>query len=569
MPNTPRPVRRIRWADTGLLVGLAVIALVAVTAVPQTGCATTVSGNGSTAGSTTPVAANTTPVELTYADKATGATRTVDAIPGSVPFQTEPDTWLTTVEDLVTKAGGKLAFEDTSAGLYIATVAAGGEVDLIRALSASDLVISATPDFVLSTDGPALRTATNCGAAPLPPDGNPNTGDGIQQYTIDNFKTTECESKSSPGSKVTHGDFAKSVGGGGASIDVSLGAGTNIGAALKKALPSAIRTACASGARAVINMSMGGAEGKNYADNEATFLATLAGTVNALSSKAGLDDFVVVVSTGNGDGKSSAGTGVNIAELMKFLPQNVLDHILFAGGSGEPGNCSRDSGQNFSSDGDPNVVYAPSRNIQTAGVPDDCNGATGTSFAAPQVSAAFAKFAEGRTGTTADLVKKFKDNLKANKGFLDPICNLKGTYTGTYSVSGGQPGCCDYSAAGGCTLVIASVSPGKPPTKGTFTGTMVFKNIQNKAPVRNPDGSADCNQPCVVSPIVDANCTVTGGTYSGAGLAIAGTAVGGTGGQTASLPFTAFIEGKTISGTISVPPGGNFGGAVGTFGVSR
>ena len=347
-----------------------------------------------------------TPLTVSFIDKS-GTNRQVHAFPGQVELFAASQTPAETITSLVASWGGNVLGQLPGSGYYLAGVPAGAEAVFIESANGSSAVDFAAPHVVATrgfltdlndwTDGEGiLADSVNLGGS---------VGTNTAMYYDDDFVNATGGCSANP----THGGVVAFVG----SQGLAGGSGRiNTGRVGESDFPSdATATAVDlfladvqqnDYKRAVINVSSYGSPFDDTgnplpanvaADNIEVWLRGRAEQLNELSDEQ-LEQTLFVTITGNGIGNAGR-TGIDLAAALnrlhndfpRLFPADGGPHLMVVGGT-QTGSTDPDTGWNFSTDdddanGNPLVVYAPSRNVTISA--DGCT-ASGTSVAAPAVS---------------------------------------------------------------------------------------------------------------------------------------------------------------------------------------
>lgn len=391
---------------------------------------------GSSGGGGASVVALGTLSKVTYTDRSTGETMTVDAIPGVATVLFSPSLSAQQASELVSMIethGGVVQEVNSTFGYAVVNLSPGSEGSFIDVLGASPLVIGVYPELLGAThqfeDGGLESPPIGLRAtSPVAATSRPYVGQ------IDDFSDTaqrEC-------GNIRHGDAGKGIlESSGQPVTEQVpkapNGALNLSALARDSLPQTFdRLANLGTSRPIVNISIGGSANADYLKTQQAFLGMIGDQINTAIER-GLDP-IVVVSAGNGaTGSGAPGTGVNLTGLLNKLASSrpgIFDHLVVVGSTGKKGDCTKDTGLNFADPGAPGMVYVPGREVSIPGKDPPC-APDGTSFAAPQVANSLLE-AAGRdpTATSASLIR----DLSTNGAFID--CQpsiLLGTWTGSYT----------------------------------------------------------------------------------------------------------------------------------------
>jgi hypothetical protein len=443
------------------------------------------------------------PVTVSYV-ALNGVTVSLTAYPGEIAVHAAAGTTPAQIWSLVRANGGVVIAQSPVIRYYLVQVNFGAESDFITRVTADPAVHAAAPNpakqIADAVDLRGLADANgNLPTIPLLSD-LPRVANNTRLYQLDDFVNAELQC----GLPLTHG---QAVGYGAARSFMSAGLSINALArydefgnllAPEPTIPELIGLVATDAgrdpsARNVVNVSLQGNTGSEFDDpisrhqfeqNQMTFLADIAASLNALDD-ATLGRTVFVVSAGNGYwNRGGAGDGLDLAPslqvLHRFYPRlfTSLDgapHLLVVGGN--LANGAKDLGFNHATantnadpanptDQSPLMVYAPGRDVEVSasGCRED-----GTSFAAPAVSNVILQaLAANPTASLADIMRAFTrastnngHNLPTVAAVTAAITPPPGTHALAINVEG--PGSVTRSAAGSNypagTTVTLTASP--------------------------------------------------------------------------------------------------------------
>ena len=347
-----------------------------------------------------------TPLSVSFTDKS-GTGRQVYAYSGQVELFAAAQTPVETITSLIASWGGNVLGQLPGTGYYLVGVSTGTESGFIESANGSSAVDFAAPHVVATrgflTDLNDWVDAEGFLAANVNLGGS--VGTDTAMYYDDDFVNATLNCSTNP----THGGAVAFVG----SQGLAGGSGRLNTGQVGQRILSGDATAAATHLfladtrqndyqRAVINVSSYGtpidAAGNPLpanvaADNAEVWLRGRAEQLNKLSDEQ-LEQTLFVTITGNGLGNAGI-TGIDLAPALnrlhndfpRLFPADGGPHLIVVGGT-LANSTDADTGWNFSTDdddanGNPLVVYAPSRNVAVSA--DGCT-ASGTSFAAPAVS---------------------------------------------------------------------------------------------------------------------------------------------------------------------------------------